>query len=482
MPRKGQKQSRKRKASALAGPAEPAASVTLPTPISAMTDDTGYDHEPEDPVDGHDGDVDDDDEEAYDQDASDQPPSKSRGKAKGEGYQVLPVAELDDDWEGEAEDGATYLALALRENAKLPTSTRVADPYRVASPPPIAQRLNGDQPEAGPSRHPALPRESWVVSFSAHFQNYRKSIAARWPPSPRPPYPADQPPFPTFEHRHEWIYYISGYSRRRISNLNKHKPKRAFSPSRPTHDDEQVEAALQPSPEGTAPAAMDPDDEEEWMNAPQPINPEPLVHQPEAEGEIEQLEEETARHRPRYPTFSILSHLSNSQIISILIQISLHLSRHIDHLSSLLTLSLSETPPPESRGPHPLPNRVPTKYPNPFPAHLSQWSFALLSVLDEHLLPDDLHHLREFARVVMRVGGWRWIRAVQDGEVGARWALGQSREKGPPGQAGAGAVAVADTDESGVDETLTRCWMIVSAIAAGWAQHDLLESLETLFQ
>jgi hypothetical protein len=113
MPRKGQKQSRKRKASALAGPAEPAARVTLPTPISAMTDDTGYDHEPEDPVDGHDGDVDDDDEEAYDQDASDQPPSKSRGKAKGEGYQVLPVAELDDDWEGEAEDGATYLALAL---------------------------------------------------------------------------------------------------------------------------------------------------------------------------------------------------------------------------------------------------------------------------------------------------------------------------------------------------------------------------------
>ena len=188
------------------------------------------------------------------------------------------------------------------------------------------------------STHPKL----WRVKPNTDNQ----SIAARWPPSPRPPYPADQPPFPTFEHRHEWIYYISGYSRRRISNLNKHKPKRAFSPSRPTHDDEQVEAALQPSPEGTAPAAMDPDDEEEWMNAPQPINPEPLVHQPEAEGEIEQLEEETARHRPRYPTFSILSHLSNVS------------GKH----SASQFIPLQVPSPIPLRVPSPIPRQVP--YPN----------------------------------------------------------------------------------------------------------------------
>ena len=37
----------------------------------------------------------------------------SKGKRKGGGYQVLPVAEIDEDWEGEPMDGATYLALAL---------------------------------------------------------------------------------------------------------------------------------------------------------------------------------------------------------------------------------------------------------------------------------------------------------------------------------------------------------------------------------
>lgn len=38
---------------------------------------------------------------------------KSRnGKQREKGNRVLPVAELDDDWQGEIEDGATYLALA----------------------------------------------------------------------------------------------------------------------------------------------------------------------------------------------------------------------------------------------------------------------------------------------------------------------------------------------------------------------------------
>jgi hypothetical protein len=32
-----------------------------------------------------------------------------------------------------------------------------------------------------------------------------------------------------------------------------------------------------------------------------------------------------------------------------------------------------------------------------------------------------------------------------------------------------------------VDETLARCWMIVYAIAAGWAQWDLVADLENMF-
>jgi len=37
----------------------------------------------------------------------------ARDDIKRPGGQALPVAELPDDFEGEAQDGATYLALAL---------------------------------------------------------------------------------------------------------------------------------------------------------------------------------------------------------------------------------------------------------------------------------------------------------------------------------------------------------------------------------
>jgi hypothetical protein len=38
---------------------------------------------------------------------------KSKSKKGNGGAQVLPVADLPDDWEGDIEDGATYLALAM---------------------------------------------------------------------------------------------------------------------------------------------------------------------------------------------------------------------------------------------------------------------------------------------------------------------------------------------------------------------------------
>lgn len=112
--------------------------------------------------------------------------------------------------------------------------------------------------------------------------------------------------------------------------------------------------------------------------------------------------------------------------------------------------------------------------PNPYTAHLCSWVFAILLILNRHLHPDDVHVLRQFARDIMRVGGWRYIKAVQDGEVQTGWELGRAWRNGLAGSAGA--------DESSVDETLARCWMTVHAIAVGWGQHDLLEALDNLFK
>lgn len=89
----------------------------------------------------------------------------------------------------------------------------------------------------------------------------------------------------------------------------------------------------------------------------------------------------------------------------------------------------------------------------------------------------------------MRVGGWRYILAVQSGEIGQEWKLGSTpsrvrnsvRENGDNGDNGDNGVNEVG-DESGVDQTLMRCWLILTAISKGWAQHDLLQDLETLFK
>jgi hypothetical protein len=67
----------------------------------------------------------------------------------------------------------------------------------------------------------------------------------------------------------------------------------------------------------------------------------------------------------------------------------------------------------------------------------------------------------------MRVGAWRWVQAVTNGEVseGDGWVLG--RLKGGK--------------ESGVDEVLGRCWVVIYSIAEGWGQRDLIDDLERLF-
>jgi len=63
-----------------------------------------------------------------------------------------------------------------RENAKLPSFTRVPNPYRE-----MTAEIEAEEAaevdvsmQAGPSRHPALPTEAWTTLFSIHYKNYRK--------------------------------------------------------------------------------------------------------------------------------------------------------------------------------------------------------------------------------------------------------------------------------------------------------------------
>ncbi|CAK9786078.1 hypothetical protein CC85DRAFT_283812 [Cutaneotrichosporon oleaginosum] len=124
-----------------------------------------------------------------------------QGKKSG---QALPIAVLPDDFDGEPEDGATYLALANRANESLPFYKRVDVPDHLR---PAVGPVAPPSPPTG--RHPALPRESWEVLFAVHFAGYRAHLEASWPEETLP-YPSEYPPLPSAGEMIPWLEFING--------------------------------------------------------------------------------------------------------------------------------------------------------------------------------------------------------------------------------------------------------------------------------
>ena len=116
----------------------------------------------------------------------------------------------------------------------------------------------------------------------------------------------------------------------------------------------------------------------------------------------------------------------------------------------------------------------------------TRWIFALLLVLDAQLSGEEISVIRELARVAMKVAAWRWVVAVQSGQVTSLaiaeepaeggWALGQCWHQADELQVDGGG-----NSDSRLDDVLGRCWLIVAAVSAGWAQRDLLQEMNTLF-
>ena len=162
-----------------------------------------------------------------------------------------------------------------------------------------------------------------------------------------------------------------------------------------------------------------------------------------------------------------------------------HIARWMNESTENFTPNvLLPTQPTEPSTPSTSSPTPPSPPPNPFPARYARWTFALLCVIDTQLSGGDISTLRELARAAMKVGGWRWIRAVTNGEIsedddwvfGGRWKIARD---GRPSSGGPRELA--GDDETGVDETLARCWMVVHAVAVGWGQRDLVAELYDLF-
>ncbi|QRW16357.1 SIP1 domain-containing protein [Rhizoctonia solani] len=102
------------------------------------------------------------------------PPKRKRTQADDEdedtsllGNQVLPIANLPDDFAGEPEDGMQYLFLVRRDARSLPNTTRVTNPYAT---PNIQEPSSAQKPP-----HPCIPSEDWRTEFEKSFRAFREA-------------------------------------------------------------------------------------------------------------------------------------------------------------------------------------------------------------------------------------------------------------------------------------------------------------------
>jgi hypothetical protein len=82
----------------------------------------------------------------------------------------------------------------------------------------------------------------------------------------------------------------------------------------------------------------------------------------------------------------------------------------------------------------------------------TRWMFALLLCLDNELGPDEMSDLRDLARTCISVVRWQVLHGKLAGTV--------------------------DPEQEAMR---MGCWMIVYAISATWAQHDLIQDAERIF-
>ncbi|AFR99054.2 hypothetical protein C343_07039 [Cryptococcus neoformans C23] len=358
----------------------------------------------------------------------------------------LPVADLPADFDGMPENGAQYLAMVMRNNEELPWSTRM-EGWTPAVENETEVRPDNGQP-AG-RRHMALPQGSWEVLFPLHFQNYRKNLAESWPPSPPLSYPQEYPPLPEANRRSEWYMFINGYPMEQHAKPLQRGTKGKEKALELTEEEVMNEGA------------------NDSQNAQEGASGEPSA----------ELKGNRGKHRE--PLVSVVQGLNSNEAVRIL-----------SHFAHWLTESITQLPTPFPTSPELLPTQPDgpmdppspassstARPPNPFPPHYAQWILALLMIVDSHLSGGQISTLRDLARAAMRVAGWRWIRGVVVRDVNEGWKLGGQGWR----------LVTASTENEGgeeenVDEMLARCWVVVHAVVAGWAQRDLLDDLENLFK
>ncbi|KAF8165513.1 hypothetical protein B0H34DRAFT_671336 [Crassisporium funariophilum] len=342
------------------------------------------------------------------------------------GKQILPVANLPEDFSEEPMNGMQYLFTVRRDSRQLPDIVRAANPYGI--PEPTVEHQT-------PSVQVELPSKEWRDLFEMRFENFRKNLD-------QPTIhvgPADDVSYrmmPEKKDRELWWAFLAGRPESEWNPPRKSKRQmksqqyvdhgmRAWTNDTPdpshdswqNNDEGEVEQVLTmdpaeslPSPLGT-PVALD------FLEG---------ISQPYCSQSTSVPDCDEIAFIPREPSTRILKLIDE--------RMALHLLMYFTHWINVHL-------------------QAPNHSSLPTESH-ARWILSLLSRIDDYISADDMNLLRNLARACLGL-----LREIKQKHNSSSTYLGPLGLK-PMGE--------------------TSCWIIITAVAGVWKQHDLWMDAEAM--
>ncbi|KAG8968114.1 hypothetical protein FRC03_008674 [Tulasnella sp. 419] len=356
------------------------------------------------------------------------------------GAQVLPVADLPNDFSGEPMDGMQYLFTVRRDAMSLPLVTRAENPYEN---PAAEPELRKDTQQL--TRMP-IPSDEWKHKFEERFISLRQNVKAAIETVPR-----YHGTYPSTKDREGWWKFINGRAKPGAVTLMPKPSVPTKCPSASSTPSSPLSKADVGAPEDEE---SDSDDESveldensvtvqmagiiERMPAKSLVSK--GVHTPKitmTPGKVStNVESSPSPNESRPPPTSLIVHLDNRTALHILMFFGHWIRLRLDALEAF---SGSQDSPVVLAPPILSEND-------------SSWILSLLARLDDSLSSQQLSTLRTMTRECMSL---------------LKWSLGAK-----------GGSDLPDIQDSGE----IRCWMVVAAVSKGWGQFDLWEDAVEMFR
>ncbi|KAF6762190.1 hypothetical protein DFP72DRAFT_1148399 [Ephemerocybe angulata] len=293
-------------------------------------------------------------------------PSNSKRKRGGDsdeeeasfGKQILPVANLPLDFEGEPVDGLQYLFTVRRDAQRLPGFTRVQNPF--SAPEPALPQPSGSRQSGG---HPAIPSEEWCIVLETRFQNLRANL--NQPTSHIGP--REEPGrrlMPDKKERDLWWAFLEGKRpgqglRAWADEPEQEEPTQVIIyESSLLNDEGEVEEVLKPDPSELLPTPSGtpaPSDSPDSALDHEPVDSQPISI-------------------PREPSVRVLKCIDEPTALHLLMYFTHWINNHVQKSDQ------GVFPPRNSH---------------------ARWIFALLSRVDTFVTADDMNLLRNLARACL---------------------------------------------------------------------------------